>query len=204
MGLSILKSKKDEDTLINALFGEVNIATIFPNAYAQLKKRNIDEAIKLLKQRTSDEEDRIRIAAWNELRKLGINPPEEVEKQLLGFVIEVNMNGGRDYLSAYPDHRARYFNYSGAKIFWGNQDTLINQQIDVLMEEAQKVVFQIGVWEQPRRTALDKGMVRLSFLTPSGLHFGEGPFHIFYQDKLACNCILEATKLMKMLTEYKK
>lgn len=195
---------KDEAALVKALFGEIDMNTLFPEAFLCLQKKETDRAINILQQQTASKESRIIIAAWSELRKLGINPPQEITKQLLGFVIEVEMPKGRDILAVYPDHRARYFNYSGAKIFWEHEATEINLQIDALVKEAQQVVYHIGVWEQERRTTLGKGMARLSFLTPAGLHFGEGSFNALYKDKLAHNCIVEATKLMQMLTIYKE
>jgi hypothetical protein len=61
-----------------------------------------------------DLESRHYLQAWHFLRGLGSSPPGDAAKEVLGVVVEVGMDRGIDLGAAYPDHHARYYNFSGA------------------------------------------------------------------------------------------
>lgn len=202
----LFSRKKHNEELIPLLFGEIendSFKKLFPDVVDALKGNNTELAKALLVERTRSSESRLQIIAWRELKKLGIGPDESKEKQLLGFVIEVGLNGGTDYLAVYPDNRARYFNFSGAKIIWESNNQDINNEIQKLIEYSQEVVNQIGVWDKPRRDPPGNGIARINFLTPIGLHFGEAPLNVLAEDPLAKQVISQSIKVMKLLTEYK-
>ena len=144
-------------------------------------------------------EPRHYLQAWHFLRQYGQQPPSEIAKRILGVVVEVAMPQGLDLLATYPDHSARYYNYSGAGVVWEHPDTSLDQAIDQLLTASSQVVAQIGPWEQARPAPPPHGSVRLSFLTPSGLHFGQGPFEAISKDRLGGRVLQLATLLMKAL-----
>jgi hypothetical protein len=109
------------------------------------------------------------------------------------------MPGGVDLLAAYPDYSARYYNYSGSGIVWEHPDTSLNSPIDQLLEASRQVVAQIGPWEQARPTPPQRDQARLSFLTPSGLHFGQGPMAALSRDPIGGRVLQLATVLMRAL-----
>jgi hypothetical protein len=109
------------------------------------------------------------------------------------------MPEGLDLLAAYPDHSARYYNYSGAGVVWEHPNTSLDAQIDQLLSAARQVVAKIGPWEQSRPAPPPRGQVRMSFLTPSGLHFGQGLMDALSRDPLGGRVIQLATVLMKAL-----
>jgi len=109
------------------------------------------------------------------------------------------MPEGLDLLTAYPDHSARYYNYSGAGVVWEHPDTSLDAQIDQLLAAAKQVVEMIGPWKQARPAPPPKGQARMSFLTPSGLHFGQGAMDVLSQDPLGGRVIQLATVLMRGL-----
>jgi hypothetical protein len=146
-----------------------------------------------------DLEPRCYLQAWHFLRQHGQQPPPEVAKQLLGVVIEVAMPEGLDLLAAYPDHSARYYNFSGAGVVWEHPDTSLDSAIDQLLEASKQVVAQIGPWEEARPTPPPRGSARLSFLTPSGLHFGQGPMETLARDPLGGRALHLASVLMTAL-----
>ncbi len=146
-------------------------------------------------------EPRHYLQAWHFLRSNGVEPPQDIAKKLYGVVIEVPMHGGLDLLAAYPDHSARYYNYAGAAVIWEHPDDSLNRAIDKLLEAATEVVQQIGPWEGDRPPPPPKGQLRMSFLTPSGLHFGQGPFEALQADPLGGKTVQLATKLMLALVE---
>src|SRR5262245_20054863 len=83
---------------------------------------------------------------------------------------------GLDIIAAYKDGSARYYDFSGAGIVWEHPDASLDPSTNPLIEVGDQVVNHIGVWNQPRPPAPARDYARISFLTPSGLHFGEGPF----------------------------
>jgi hypothetical protein len=144
-------------------------------------------------------EPRCYLQAWHFLRQHGQQPPPDAAKQLLGIVIEVAMPEGLDLLAAYIDHSARYYNYSGAGVVWEHPDTSLDSGIDQLLAASRQVVAKIGPWEQARPAPPSPGHTRMSFLTPSGLHFGQGPMAALSRDPLGGRVIQLATVLMRGL-----
>lgn len=141
-------------------------------------------------------ETRHYLQAWHFLRQHGQQPPPEVAKEVLGLVVEVAMPKGLDLLAAYSDHSARYYNYSGAGVVWEHPDTSLDAQIDGLLAAAAQVVVMIGPWEDVRPGPPMGDQARLSFLTPGGLHFGQGPMGALSRDPLGGRVIRLATELM--------
>ena len=147
----------------------------------------------------TDLEPRQYLQAWHFLRQHGQQPPPEVAKQVLGVVIEVGMPGGLDLLAAYPDHSARYYNFSGAGVVWEHPDTSLDSAIDQLLEASKLIVDKIGPWEESRPAPPPHDQARLCFLTPSGLHFGQAPMSVLSRDPMAGRVLHLATVLMQAL-----
>jgi hypothetical protein len=144
-------------------------------------------------------EPRHYLQAWHFLRQHGQQPSPDSAKHVLGVVVEVAMPEGLDLLAAYPDHYARYYNYSGTGVVWEHPDTSLDSAIDQLLSASSQVVARIGPWEQERPAPPTRGHVRLSFLTPSGLHFGQGPIDTLSRDPLGGRVLHLATSLMRDL-----
>jgi len=121
-------------------------------------------------------ESRHHLQAWLFLRQLGVFPPAEKAKQVLGVVVEVGMDRGLDLVAAYPDHHARYYNFSGAGVVWEHPNNSLDKPIDDLLSAAIAAVKAIGPWDKERPAAPAAGQARINILTPSGLHFGQGPY----------------------------
>ncbi len=143
-------------------------------------------------------ETRVRLVAYNRLRKNGYAPPV---KELLGVVVEVGLDSGLDTLAAYKNGTARYLNFTGKMIFWDSPMAESNAIIEQLFAASQKVVEQIGPWDSERLTPPPAGSVRLTFLVSDGLYFGEGPFTVLQKDPMAAPVIVAATRLLTFLTE---
>jgi hypothetical protein len=139
------------------------------------------------------------LQAWHFLRQNGQQPPPEIAKNVLGAVIEVAMPNGLDLLAAYPDHSARYYNFSGNGVVWEHPDSSLNAAIDELLAAPKIIVDKIGPWDQPRPEAPPRDQARLNFLTPSGLHFGQAPMAVLTRDPMAGRVFQSATILMKAL-----
>ena len=139
------------------------------------------------------------LLAWAALRDIGVAPPTERAKEVLGVIVEVAMATGEDMVVAYREHTARYYNYSGAGVVWETDNPRLNPQIDALLESAQKVLAVVGPWEKKRPDVPEAGRVRLNVLTPSGLHFGEGPMDVISRDRMGGAMIKAAGDLMQAL-----
>ena len=130
---------------------------------------------------------------------MGHAPAAETAKLVMGVVVEVTLPQGLDLLAAYRDHSARYFNHSGAGVVWEHPDGSLDAFIDDLLAASNDVVARIGPWDRQRPAPPPPKHARLSFLTPSGLHFGEGPMEALSRDPIGGRVLVAATRLMQAL-----
>ena len=143
-------------------------------------------------------ESRIKLLVYHKLRAAGHTI---TNKELLGVIVEVGMDGGLDVLASYKDGRARFISYSGRMIIWETTDATSNQLTEKLFAESEKIVAKIGPWNNPRRPHPSTGMARISFLVSDGLYFGEAPMNTLFADPLASGALMNATSLMQYITE---
>lgn len=173
----------------------------FVEARTCLKAGDKTEAIRILRgiQATVGLESRHYLQAWQFLRELGVLPAADQTKRLYGVIVEVGLDNGVDIVAAYADFTARYFNYTGAAIIWERADNSMDQFIGSLLDAGRTVVERIGPWDQARPPAPGNGQVRINLLTPSGLHFGQGPFDVLASDPMGGPVVGWATRLMQEL-----
>jgi hypothetical protein len=178
----------------------------FVRSKRMLESNEKGAAISTLRQITEmpDLESRQYLQAWHFLRALGVAPPQDKAKQVLGVVVEVGMPKGLDVLAGYADHRARYWNFSGAGVVWECPNSTLDPFIDVLLRRASAVAQRIGPWDKALPQPPSAGNARLNMLTPSGLHFGEGPIEELSKDGLGGPVFSSAFQLMQKLMETAK
>ena len=181
--------------------GQTSPWSLFAAAKRHLDSGQRDDAIASLKQVLAlpDLEPRHYLQAWHFLRPLGHKPTADEARRVLGVVVEVPVEDGLDLVAAYPDHSARYYNFSGAGVVWEHPDTSLDAHIDRLISASSAGVQQIGPWDGPRPAPPPKNQVRFSFLTPSGLYFGQGPFQDLAADPKGGAVIAAANDLMRAL-----
>ncbi len=143
-------------------------------------------------------ESRNYVQAWHFLRTLGV-APESDPKHLYGVILEAGVNGGLDVIGAYEDRSARYWNFGGTGVVWDRPDDSLDADIDALFAVSRPTLQQIGPWEKARLGPPEQGVIRISFLTPSGLHFGQGEAALFQRDPLAGPIIHHGVALMQKL-----
>lgn len=147
-------------------------------------------------------EPRHYLQAWHFLRQQGQHPPVESGKLVLGVVVEVALPEGLELLAAYADHTARYYHHSGGGVVWEHANDSLDAVIDEILAAAQQVVEHIGPWLEPRPPAPPAGEARLSFLTPSGLHFGQATLPALEEHPTAGPVLQHALVLMQALIEH--
>lgn len=146
-------------------------------------------------------EPRHYLQAWHFLRQYDILPPPDQAKIVHGVIFEVALTQGLDVLACYSDRTARYFNHAGSGAIWERPDDRLDAHIETILERARQLVQHIGPWDKPRLTALDRGLVRLNILTPSGLHFGQGPLEVLAGDPMGGPLFEAGTRLLQAITE---
>jgi hypothetical protein len=146
-------------------------------------------------------ESRINLQAWHLLREIGVEPSPEEAELVFGVVVEVGTPKGTDLVAGYADHRARYWNFSGAGVVWERPDDTLDGLIDDLLQKGSTVAQRIGPWKECRPAPPSDGNARLNLLTPSGLHFGEGPMSLLSRDALGGPVLSSAFQLMTALIE---
>jgi hypothetical protein len=150
-------------------------------------------------------ESRHYLQAWHYLRDLGVQAPIQIQKELLGVVVEVGMKDGLDLLAAYADHHARYFNYSGKAVIWERPDDTLDPTINRLFSACHNALNSIGgPWENEKPPAPGFGNARINLLTPSGLYVGQGPFQALMKDRLGGPVLVAATELTLQLIKLAK
>lgn len=146
-------------------------------------------------------ESRHLLQAWNGLRELNCPEARESEKALLGVLIEASTEGleqGHDILAVYADKTALYLDHSGAVTT--SADGTLDEEIAAVLDAAAAILPQIGPWQGKRLPPPNRGNVRLDFLTPIGLCFGEGPFAAIARDPVAEPLVKAGAALVKRLS----
>jgi hypothetical protein len=144
-------------------------------------------------------ETRQHLQAWHFLRQNGEQPPSAIARVVLGVVAELPMPQGFDLVAAYADHSARYWNFSGAGVVWDHPDSSLDTVIDQLFEAATPIAAQISPSDKPRPAAPPPGQLRLSILSPSGIHFGQGPVTVLSDDPQGARVLQSIVLLMRAL-----
>jgi hypothetical protein len=141
-------------------------------AHVKLRMEEAAEAGRLLRAVTLiSNEARLRLWAWHNLRQLGKYPSPDLARQVLGAVIEVPFEDRMDVLAAYADGSARYINHQGGMIVWDRMDETITPLVMNVIREAPP----IGAPQEDRLDDLvPVDQVRLSVLTPGGIHVWQG------------------------------
>jgi hypothetical protein len=202
------KKKPEPSALYDTLFGDVplaqsqwNGASTFDEVRALLERKDKPRAQQRLQELLADArlESRQHLQAWHFLRELDVQPGAAEARQVLGVVLEVALENGNDTLAAYRDGSARLSSHSGKQLVWESRDPQVDAIVDQLLGAGQPLAENIPPWTEPRRAPPTNGSVRVSVLTPSGLHFGEGPFAALARDPLASPIITTGAKLMGAL-----
>jgi hypothetical protein len=208
----------NEANVRDTLFGDAPIApwanvetdiepwSRFKEAKTRMERGESTLAISILRKITETPglESRHYLEAFHFLRTLGITAPPERVKEVLGVVVEVGTRNGLDLVAAYADHHARYLNFSGAAVAWERPSMLLDEKIDALLNRAAPVVRAIGLWDKKRPDAPPTGQMRINFLTPSGLHFGQGEINAISKDPLVGPVVSAAFQLMQSLIALAK
>jgi hypothetical protein len=174
----------------------------FIRAREAIDKKKTTDALRLWQSivQMPNLESRHYVQAWHFLRQHGVQPAAAQAKTVYGVVVEVSMQQGLDLLAAYLDGTARYYNYTGSGIIWDKPTSDLDEPIKGLLDAGQQIVHMIGPWEEARPPAPTGGQVRLSMLTPSGLHFGQGTFANLSSDPKGQALVTNATNLMIAMT----
>jgi hypothetical protein len=173
----------------------------FMAAREGLKAGRANEAIGLWQQilSTPDLEPLQYVQAWAYLRQNGVNPSPADAKKVYGIIVEIGSSGV--LIAAYTDCQARLYADSGNAVVWTHPDDSLDSIIRPLFEVAAQVVLRLGPWDKPRLPMPSGDIVRISFLTPSGLHFGQGPSEVFSKDPLAGPVLQISSALMRALIQ---
>jgi hypothetical protein len=144
-----------------------------------------------------DTEARVAAMAYRRLQALGQRVPA---RELLGVVLEVPMQGGRqDTLAAFRDGSVRFIHNTGHSTIVEGRNALLQPTVERLLAASQVVVDRIGPSDKPRGAA-PQVHVRLNFIVSDGLYFGEGPMQPLMNDGLAGPVLQAGIQLLNGVT----
>ena len=171
-----------------------------------VKKQNHPAAIKVYQKITETPglESRHYLQAWHFLRKLKVNAPPEMDPKVYGVLVDVHIKNGTEFVAAYADHSARYFNYTGGGIIWEAPDSSLNDKVDTLLQACEVVTKQLPplTLEQGRPIPpKNVATVQINILTPGGIRHGIGTFETLAKVETAAPIVALATDLMKNLVD---
>ena len=136
--------------------------------------------------------------AYNLLREKGESVTPGI---LLGVVVEVALEEGRDVLAAFSDGSVRYINRTESLGFFEGNPRQIEEQVQMLLEVSQSFVQEIGPWTEPRLPPPPAGEVRITFLVSDGLYFGEGPYDLLRNGEMGWLVITAAEALLQAVVQ---
>ena len=165
--------------------------------------QNFKAAIEIYKRITEMPglESRHYLQAWHFLRKLDVKPPAELDAKVYGVLVDVHLPNGLEFVAAYTDHHARYFNYTGGGVVWEAPDSSLNETIDALLNICQQVANQLQPINGRPNPPQQVDMVQICILTPGGIRHGMGTFQQLSQNPSANEIINGSTYLMKSLVD---
>jgi hypothetical protein len=167
-----------------------------------LAGRKEEAAIALKKVLDSPGRDSLHyLQAWHFLRSLSHKPDAGEALRVLGVVIDVYLPTGLDLLAAYPDYTARFYSHSGAAAVWLHADTSLDADIDRLINAGAAIVRQLGPRDIPHPEPPPVNQVRMSFLTPGGICYGQGPEGELEADPNARQVLIASSNLISKLLE---
>jgi hypothetical protein len=143
-------------------------------------------------------ESRTKVLAYNRLLSDG---HFENKKEILGVVVEVGLDEGLDVLAVFKDGSARYINYTGKIIIWDTKDDFFFSLKNKLFFQSEKIVKEIGPWDENRQPNPENGQVRISFLVSEGLYLGQGPVNALFNDPKAGPILKTASEIMGLMID---
>jgi hypothetical protein len=204
-GAAAGSGKTGDEYLVSVLFADFDnedVLKLFPELAQPLANRQTDEIVRILREKTKTPESRKALLAWHELRKYGVFPETEAADKVLGAVVEVSLERGVDYLAAYPDHAARYFNQRGAKIYYECAEySHINAEIDKLLRGCETAVRHFCPINEKRQPPLSAGtgQARINILTPGGTRAAADRIDNLQSGEFSKDIMAQAVVLMRAL-----
>jgi len=182
------------NALYAALFcDEPELLAAMAPAFACLAAAPLDEARVRALANDESMEGRVRMLAAARLLQEGRPPAEQA---LYGVIVEAPMDGGLDTLAAFSDGGVRYINQSEKIAIFEQAPASIQAKAEGLLRAAAPVAAAIGPWHKPRLPPPGPGGVRMSFLTPRGLCFGQGDMNQMSADPMGGPVLRAAIDLL--------
>jgi hypothetical protein len=144
-----------------------------------------------------DFETRVRLWAFTALRKTGYQATALQGADVLGFVVEVPMEGSKDTLAAYADGSIRFVGYKDNIVIREPKDET-KPLVEDMLSKAQPL---LAVPPAPRsRAPIPVDRVRLTALSAMGLHTIEVPWSDLEPPGKYAELFTSAAKLLERAT----
>jgi len=146
---------------------------------------------------SNSEHSRARALAYRRLRSAGV----DTAKSVLGFIVEVPVEGGVDALAAYSDGRVCYLHHSGETIAIESPSPRVAALTADLARSGHQIVDKVDPWDRKRLPPPEDGRVRLTFVVSNGLYFCDGSFAELQRDTVAGPLLRRATEVLELVGE---
>lgn len=176
---------------------------LFVSAAQALANDDPQSAITCLQQASEMEKTQTRasLAAWHNLRILGVLPGEGQAKQVSAIVLETPMKNELSILAVYADHTLFHVASNSPLLAWHGADLELSTLMDELLASGRPLLERAHPWNKPEPGPPPPGFARLSILTAAGLHFGQGPLKFLVKDKFGGGVITRANAVIRRLNQ---
>ncbi|MEY4590057.1 MAG: hypothetical protein RL497_2133 [Pseudomonadota bacterium] len=140
---------------------------------AQLLNAEISDEILLHLAMSGDEDTRIRILAFNQLRQKKLPVPQKI---LLASIVEVGLADGLDMLTVYDDRRVRYINAKNRLAVVESPTPAMELIMQNFLAESQKIINHLNPCNETRHSFPSYGRVKMTFIASDGIYIGEAQF----------------------------
>ncbi|HNG60213.1 MAG TPA: hypothetical protein PKZ52_10340 [Cellvibrionaceae bacterium] len=176
----------DNDTLLHSEYRPTGIL-------AQLLNAQVSNEILQTLAMNGDEDTRIRLLAFAQLRKNNIAVPQKI---LLATIVEVGLADGLEMLTVYDDRRVRYISAKGRLAVVESPTPPMELIIQGFLADSQKIINHLNPCDDARHTFPSYGRAKMTFIASDGIYIGEAQFKHMQENPEAAKIIDGALDLL--------
>ncbi|HEY6530401.1 MAG TPA: hypothetical protein VIZ65_17065 [Cellvibrionaceae bacterium] len=176
----------DNDRLLHSEYRPTGIL-------AQLLNEDVSDEILQTLAMSGDEDTRIRILAFSQLRQKKIPVPKKI---LLASIVEVGLADGLELLTVYDDRRIRYISAKGRLAVVESPTPPMELIIQSFLSDSQKIINNLEPCDDSRLAFPSYGRAKFTFIASDGIYIGEAQFKHMQENPEAARIIDGALDLL--------
>ena len=157
-----------------------------PQLLEKIIKSELSDSVLQSLAMNGDEDTRVRILAFNQMRRQGLPVPQKI---LLALIVEVGLAEGLEVLALFDDERVKYISAQKRLAVVESPTPPMETLSHLLLKNAQKIINGLEPVTVKRRNPPTFGRARFTFIASDGIYLGEGQFKIMQNNVQAAGII---------------